>query len=47
LLFIDNAPSHPHLEFPNVKLKFLLANTTSKSQPMNQGIIQTEKLKFQ
>jgi hypothetical protein len=47
LLFIDNAPSHPHLEFPNVKLKFLPANTTSKSQPMNQGIIQTEKLKFQ
>ena len=28
------------------KLKFLPANTTSKSQPMDQGIIQTIKLKF-
>jgi hypothetical protein len=46
LLFIDNAPSHPDLEFSNVKLKFLPANTTSKSQPMDQGIIQTVKLKF-
>jgi hypothetical protein len=46
LLFIDNAPSHPDLEFSNVKLKFLPANTTSKSQPMDQGIIQTVKVKF-
>ena len=28
------------------KLKFLPANTISKSQPMDQGIIQTIKLKF-
>ena len=46
LVFIDNAPSHPDLEFSNVKLKLLPTNTTSKSQPMDQGIIQTVKLKF-
>lgn len=46
LLFLDNAPSHPHLTLSNVKLAFFPANTTSKTQPMDQGIIQTVKLKF-
>ena len=46
LLFLDNAPSHPHLSLKNVKLAFLPANTTSVSQQMDQGIIQTLKLKF-
>lgn len=46
LLFVDNAPSHPTVNFSNVKLQFLPPNTTSKSQPMDQGIIQTLKLKF-
>ena len=46
LLFIDNAPSHPHLTLSNVKLAFFPPNTTSKTQPMDQGIIQTLKLKF-
>ena len=46
LVFIDYAPSHPDLEFSNVKLKLLPTNTTSKSKPMDQGIIQTVKLKF-
>ncbi|XP_050406602.2 tigger transposable element-derived protein 4, partial [Patella vulgata] len=43
LLFLDNAPSHPHLELSNVKLQFFPANTTSKPQPMDQGIIETFK----
>ncbi|XP_041378800.1 tigger transposable element-derived protein 4-like [Gigantopelta aegis] len=46
LLFVDNAPSHPTVELSNVKLAFLPPNTTSKSQPMDQGIIQTMKLKY-
>ena len=46
LLFVDNAPSHPATELGNVKLVFLPANTTSKLQPMDQGIIQTMKLKY-
>ena len=46
LMFLDNAPSHPQLKLDNVKLVFLPPNTTSKIQPMDQGIIQTMKLKF-
>jgi hypothetical protein len=44
-LFIDNCPAHPNLNsLSNVKLVFLLPNTTSKLQPMDQGIIQNFKL---
>ena len=46
LLFLDNAPSHPAVRLQNVKLQFLPANTTSVCQPMDQGIIQTVKLKY-
>ena len=46
LLFVDNAPSHPHLKFRILTVKYLPPNTTSKTQPMDQGIIQTTKLKF-
>lgn len=47
LLFLDNAPGHPHLTLSNVTLAFLPANTTSVSQPHHQqGIIQALKLKF-
>ncbi len=46
LLFLDNAPSHPKVQLKNVKIQFLPANTTSVSQPMDQGIIQTMKLKY-
>ena len=46
LLFVDNVTSHPATELRNVKLVFLPANTTSKLQPMDQGIIQTMKLKY-
>ena len=46
VLFNDNAPSHPNLTYSNVTLKFFPANTISRSQPMDQGIIQTTKLKF-
>ncbi len=46
LLFLDNAPAHPVIKLANVELKFLPANTTSRSQPMDQGIIQSMKLKY-
>lgn len=46
LLFVDNAPSHPKIKLDNVKLQFLPPNTTSVIQPMDQGIIQTMKLKY-
>ncbi|GFW70897.1 tigger transposable element-derived protein 1 [Trichonephila clavipes] len=43
LLIVDNAASHPQLEHTNVKLVFLLPNTTSLIQPLDQGIIATFK----
>ncbi len=43
LMFLDNATCHPHLQLSNVKLMFLPANTTSCTQPMDQGIICTFK----
>ncbi|XP_071481843.1 tigger transposable element-derived protein 4-like [Diadema antillarum] len=46
LLILDNAPSHPKLQLTNIKLLFLPPNTTSVTQPMDQGIIQATKLKF-
>ena len=47
LLFIDNAPSHPSsIRLTNVKLQMLPVNTTSQLQPLDQGIIQTLKLKY-
>ena len=46
MLFLDNASSHPTVEYSNVKLQFFPPNTTSVLQPMDQGIIQATKLKF-
>lgn len=46
LLFLDNAPSHLKINLSNIKLQFFPANTTSKLQPMDQGIIQTLELKL-
>ena len=46
LLFLDNCPSHPDIQLSNVKLAFLPKNTTSKSQPLDQGIIKTLKTHY-
>ena len=45
-MLLDNATCHPHLNLKNIKLIFLPPNTTSVTQPMDQGIIQALKLKF-
>ncbi|BFZ00203.1 hypothetical protein BsWGS_03243 [Bradybaena similaris] len=46
ILFVDNATCHPKIELQNVKLQFLPPNTTALVQPLDQGVIQTFKLKF-
>eukprot|EP00105_Crassostrea_gigas_P001681 XP_011413939.2 PREDICTED: tigger transposable element-derived protein 4-like [Crassostrea gigas] len=46
LLFLDNAPSHLKINLSNIKLQFFPANTTTQLLQMDQGIIQTLKLKF-
>ncbi|GFU05565.1 tigger transposable element-derived protein 1 [Trichonephila clavipes] len=39
LLIVDNAPGHPCVEHPNVRIVFLPPNTTSIVQPLDQGLI--------
>lgn len=46
LLSLDNAPSHANITLDNIQLKFFPPNTILKLQPMDQGIIQTVKLKY-
>ena len=38
LLFMDNCPSYMLITLCNVAIKFLLKNTTSRLQPLDQGI---------
>ncbi|XP_057657828.1 tigger transposable element-derived protein 4-like [Diorhabda carinulata] len=49
ILFIDNCPTHPHphhVKLTNVKLEFFPPNTTSKLQPMDQGVITNLKANY-
>ena len=46
LLFLDNATCHPHIKLSNVRLAWFPANTTSVSQPMDQGIIRNVKVHY-
>ena len=46
-VIIDNNPAHPDVPALDwVELIFLLPNTTSITQPMNQGIIRSLKAKY-
>ncbi|CAL4069779.1 unnamed protein product, partial [Meganyctiphanes norvegica] len=38
-LVLDNAPCHPNIALSNIELVFLPPNTTSHTQPLDQGII--------
>lgn len=47
LLFLDNAPVHPpDIQLDNIKLKFFPSNTTSRIQPLDQGIIRAFKAHY-
>ncbi|XP_014220278.2 tigger transposable element-derived protein 6-like [Trichogramma pretiosum] len=47
ILFMDNAGPHPdNLQLTNVKIIFLPPNTTSVSQPLDQGIIKNFKVNY-
>ena len=47
VLIIDNCPAHPTIcNLTNVKLIFLPPNTTSVSQPMDQGVIRCLKTHY-
>ena len=49
LLFMDNAPCHPQTlsgQFSNVTVQFLPKNTTSKSQPLDAGILANWKVLY-
>ncbi|PNF41040.1 hypothetical protein B7P43_G08225 [Cryptotermes secundus] len=46
LLFLDNATCHPHIELSNVRLAWFSPDTTSASQPMDQGIIRNVKVHY-
>ena len=44
---IDNCPARPHIDnLKAIKLYFLPPNTTSKTQPMDQGVIRSLKAKY-
>lgn len=47
LLIIDNAPTHfSDIELSNVTVKFFPPNTTSRLQPLDQGVIKNMKVHF-
>jgi hypothetical protein len=46
LILLDNIPCHPEMELSNVKLVFLPPNTTTRTQPLDSGIIRNFKVKY-
>lgn len=46
-MIVDNCPAHPKERgLQNIKLVFLPPNTTSKTHPCDQGIIQNLKVQY-
>ena len=47
IIIVGNCPTHPIIEgLKAVELVFLPPNTTSKTQPMDQGVIRSLKVKY-
>ncbi|XP_013164004.1 PREDICTED: tigger transposable element-derived protein 6-like isoform X2 [Papilio xuthus] len=47
IMFIDNCTAHGEIpKLKNIKIKYLPPNTTSKLQPLDQGIIQSFKMHY-
>lgn len=46
LLLLDNAPSHVVQTYSNIRIQFLPPNTTSKLQPMDQGMLRLVKVGY-
>ncbi|KAE9521504.1 hypothetical protein AGLY_018103 [Aphis glycines] len=46
IIFLDNAACHPKLDLSNIKLAWFPPNTTSVTQPMDQGISYCVKLYY-
>ena len=47
VLIVDNCPAHPIVDgLKTIELVFLQQNTTSKTQPMDQGVIRFLKAKY-
>ena len=47
VMVVDNCTAHPHLTtLKSIKLVFLPPNTTSKTQPMDQGVIRNLKCHY-
>ena len=47
VLIVDNCPAHPRVgRLKSIRLCFLTPNTTSKTQPMYQGVIRSLKAKY-
>ncbi|XP_045208819.2 tigger transposable element-derived protein 4-like [Mercenaria mercenaria] len=47
VLIVDNCPAHPNVQgLQAVRLVFLPPNTTSVTQPMDQGVIQSLKVQY-
>ena len=47
VFIVDNCPAHPIVDgLKAIELVFLPPNTTSKTQPMNQGVIRSLKTKY-
>jgi len=46
ILFLDNASCHPHITLSNEQLAWFPPNTSSCTQPMDQGVIYTYKCHY-
>ena len=47
LMIVFNCPAHPNVSgLKNIKVAFLLPNTTSQLQPMDQGVIRSLKAHY-